>query len=88
MGYKNLLSVILGLLQGIILTRLGCPLFNIYFYFRNDDGINIIHISDIFSRGEKPREETWLFSMLKDNIRNETISLVHFNFLGLQVSYE
>merc|ERR1719367_197241 len=51
---------------------------------RHDESIDVIHISDISPSGSKPTEETWEISMLKENLSNELISLVKFNFLNLQ----
>ena len=55
------------------------------FFRRVDESLAIVHISDISPSGSKPTEETWTLSMLKENISSETISLIKFNFLDLQV---
>ena len=57
-------------------------------FFRCKEGLRVIHISDIFSPGEKSREEKWSFDMLKENIQNEVVSLLKFTFLDFQVFHE
>jgi len=51
---------------------------------RRDESLDVIHISDISPSGSKPIEDTWGVTMLKENISNEAISLMKFNFLDLQ----
>ena len=56
--------------------------------FRCKEGLHVIYISDIFSPGEKSREETWPFDMLKENIQNEVVSILKFTFLDFQVFHK
>ena len=56
--------------------------------YRTNHGVNVVHISDIYTKDEKPQEQFWSFDMLKEHMRNKSISLVRFGFLGLQVTYK
>ena len=56
-------------------------------FYRDEEGIDVIHISDISENGQQTIQDTWKFDMLKENIRNEKISGVKLSFMDRQVRY-
>ena len=57
----------------------------IYLLFRQEDGINVIFISDITKDGKKPEQCLWAFKEMIELIQEGKLSILRFNLLDVQV---
>lgn len=54
-------------------------------FFRQEDGINVIFISDITKDGKKPQKCLWVFKEMIELIQEGKLSILRFNLLDVQV---
>ena len=52
---------------------------------KEQEGLQVIYITDISKGGETPKEIVWTYNLLKSHMKEKKVSLVRFNFLDMQV---
>ena len=53
--------------------------------YRNEDGIDVLFITDITKNGEKATKANWEFTLLEKQMEEGTLQLLRFNLLDIQV---